>query len=116
MRGGGPNWCSRFLSRLSSPKRTALLPDVPTVGEAGVPGYEATVWYGVFAPAGTPPAVVRQLNTELNKIVMMPDVVARFALLGAEPVATTPEAFAALVRSQMATVKDIATRAKIQVE
>ena len=101
---------------VTSPKRTALMPDVPTVGEAGVPGYEVTVWYGIFAAAGTPPAVVRRLNAELNKIVMMPDVAARFTALGAEPVASTPEAFAALVRSQMATVKDVATRAKMPME
>lgn len=101
---------------VTSPKRTSLMPDVPTVGEAGVPGYEVTVWYGIFAAAGTPPAVVRRLNAEFNKIVMMPDVAARFTALGAEPVATTPEAFAALVRSQMATVKDVATRAKMPME
>jgi tripartite-type tricarboxylate transporter receptor subunit TctC len=99
-----------------TPKRSALLPDVPTVEEAGVPGYAVTVWYGMFAPAGTPSAVVKRLNAELNRIVMMPDVASRFAALGAEPVATTPEAFAALVRSQMATVKDVAERANIETQ
>lgn len=99
-----------------TPKRSALLPEVPTVEEAGVPGYAVTVWYGIFAPAGTPPLVVKRLNAELNRIVMMPDVAARFATLGAEPVATTPEAFAALVRSQMATVKSVAERANIQLQ
>jgi tripartite-type tricarboxylate transporter receptor subunit TctC len=99
-----------------TPERSKLLPDVPTVAEAGVPGYAVTVWYGVFAPAGTPAAVVKRLNSELNRIVMLPDVASRFATLGAEPVATSPEAFAALVRSQMATVKDVAERAKIQVQ
>ena len=101
---------------VTSPKRTSLMPDVPTVGEAGVSKYEVTVWYGIFAPAGTPNEAVRRLNAEFNKIVMMPDVAARFTALGAEPVATSPEDFAAMVRSQMATVKDVATRAKIQVE
>lgn len=101
---------------VTTPKRTAMMPDVPTVSEAGVPEYAVTVWYGIFAPAGTPAAVVRRLNAELNKIVMMPDVAARFAALGAEPVAITPEAFATLVRSQMVTVKDVAVRAKIPVE
>lgn len=99
-----------------TPRRSTLLPEVPTVAEAGVPGYAVTVWYGIFAPGGTPPAVVKQLNAELNRIVMMPDVASRFATLGAEPVATTPEAFAALVRSQMATVRSVAERAKIEVQ
>ena len=60
--------------------------------------------------------MVKRLNSELNKIVVLPEIAARFATLGAEPVATSPEAFAALVRSQMATVKDVAERAKIQVQ
>jgi tripartite-type tricarboxylate transporter receptor subunit TctC len=101
---------------VTTPKRTSLMPDVPTAGEAGVPQYAVTVWYGIFAPGGTPPAVVRRLNAEFNRIVTTPDVATRFTALGAEPVATTPEAFAALVRSQMATVKDVATRAKIPME
>ena len=101
---------------VTTPKRTSMMPDVPTVAESGVPQYAVTVWYGIFAPAGTPAAVVRRLNAELNKIVMMPDVAARFAALGAEPVATTPEAFGALVRGQMATVKDVAVRARIPME
>ncbi len=101
---------------VTTPERTSMMPGVPTVAEAGVPQYAVTVWYGIFAPAGTPAAVVRRLHAELNKIVMMPDVAARFTALGAEPVSTTPEAFAALVRSQMATVKDVAVRAKIPME
>jgi len=61
-------------------------------------------------------SVVRRLNAELNKIVMQPDVTARFAAIGAEPVAIAPETFSALVRSQMVTVKDIVVRAKIPLE
>jgi len=101
---------------VTTPRRTSLMPDVPTATEAGVPRYAVTVWYGIFAPPGTPAPVVRRLNAELNRIVMMPDIAPRFAALGAEPVATTPEAFAALVREQMATVKDVAVRAKIPME
>jgi tripartite-type tricarboxylate transporter receptor subunit TctC len=101
---------------VTSPKRAASLPDVPTATEAGVPDYAVVVWYGIFAPGGTPPAVVRRLNTELNRIVFMPDVAARFANLGAEPVAATPEAFGELFRGQVARWKDVAMRAKIPVE
>ena len=101
---------------VTSPLRSALLPDVPTVVEAGMPQTAITVWYGIFAPSGTPPAVVRRLNTEFNRIVMLPDVRMRFAALGAEPVATSPEAFGAMVKSQLVTMKDVATRAKMPVE
>ena len=101
---------------VTSAKRSALLADVPTVAESGVPEYAITVWYGIFATPGTPPAVVRRLNTELNRIVMMPDVTARFATLGAEPAPATPEAFGATVKSQMAIMKDVAARAKIPLE
>lgn len=97
-------------------KRSSMLPEVPTIAESGVPQYSAIVWYGIFAPGGTPAAVVRRLNAELNRIVVMPDVAARFAALGAEPVTATPEAFAELFRGQMATWKDVATRARIPVE
>ena len=101
---------------VTSPRRSPLLPDVPTVVEAGLPQTAITVWYGIFAPPGTPPAVVRRLNSEFNRIVMLPEVATRFAALGAEPVATTPEAFGAMVKSQIVTMKDVATRAKMPVE
>jgi len=97
-------------------KRSAMLPDVPTIAEAGLPQASAIVWYGIFAPGGTPQAVVRRLNAELNRIVMLPDVAARLAAVGAEPVNATPEAFGDLFRRQMVTWKDVATRAKIPVE
>ena len=97
-------------------KRSSMLPEVPTISEAGVPQYSAIVWYGIFAPGGTPPAVVSRLNAELNRIVTIPDVAARLAALGAEPVSNSPETFAQLFRSQMATWKDVAERARIPVE
>ena len=101
---------------VGGPRRSPTMPDVPTVVEAGMPQTAITVWYGIFAPSGTPPAVVRRLNTEFNRIVMLPDVRMRFAALGAEPVATSPEAFGAMVKSQLVTMKDVATRAKMPVE
>jgi tripartite-type tricarboxylate transporter receptor subunit TctC len=101
---------------VTSPQRAVAFPAVPTVAEAGVPNYSVIVWYGIFAPGGTPGAVVRRLNAELNRIVVMPDVAARFATLGAEPVTTTPEAFGELYRSQVERWKDVATRARIPVE
>jgi len=100
---------------VTGPKRLAMIPDVPTMAEAGVPS-SLTVWYGIFAPPATPPAVVKRLNAELNKIVMTPAVTARLQALGTEPVATSPEAFATLVREHMAAVKEVVSRSDIPVE
>lgn len=73
--------------------RSANLPDIPTVGEAGVPGYEATIWLGLMAPKGTPPEIVARLNTEIRKIVAQPDVKALWAKQGAIPMSMAPAEF-----------------------
>jgi tripartite-type tricarboxylate transporter receptor subunit TctC len=73
--------------------RSAVMPDVPTMSEAGVPGYEAVIWLGLMAPKGTPPAVVSRLNAEVTKIVGRPEVKAEWARQGASAMAMTPEAF-----------------------
>ena len=83
---------------ITSPARDASLPDIPTVAEAGVPGYEVGVWFGIVAPAATPPDVLAKLNTELNKILAMPDVKQKFADQGVNPVGGTREHFAAAHR------------------
>jgi tripartite-type tricarboxylate transporter receptor subunit TctC len=75
--------------------------DVPTMAEAGVPGYEVTSWQGVFAPAGTPPAIVSRLNTEIVKILNMPDVRERMEQMGIDPVANTSEEFAAFQKAEI---------------
>ena len=81
-------------------KRSAAMPDVPTVAEAGVPGYEFASWHGVFVPAGTPPAVVERLNAELNKIVADPVVRERMAALNIELVGGTPAAFGDFIKAE----------------
>jgi tripartite-type tricarboxylate transporter receptor subunit TctC len=86
----------------SGGKRTPLAPDVPTVAEAGVPGYELMVWFGLVAPAGTPRDVILKLNAEALKILAMPDVRERFTAQGVEPLGTTPEEFGEHIKSQMA--------------
>ncbi len=86
---------------VSSPKRIPALPDVPTVAEGGFPGWEADQWYGVVAPAGTPPAVVAQLNAEINKALALPDVAQQLAVEGAEPTPTTPQAFGQLIAREI---------------
>jgi tripartite-type tricarboxylate transporter receptor subunit TctC len=73
--------------------RSTVLPDVPTIGEAGVPGYEAVIWIGLIAPKGTPPAIVNRLNAEITRIQTRPDVRAEWEKQGAIPMIMTPDAF-----------------------
>jgi tripartite-type tricarboxylate transporter receptor subunit TctC len=80
---------------IASARRTSLLPDLPTVAESGVPGFEVALRYGLAAPAGTPPAVIARLNKELNAALAAEDVKARLATEGAEALPGTPEAYAA---------------------
>jgi tripartite-type tricarboxylate transporter receptor subunit TctC len=85
---------------VASDKRFALLPDVPTVVEAGLPGYEASVWWGLVAPAKTPPEIVRQLNAETNKALADPAIAKKLAELGVVITPGTPEQFGAFIKSQ----------------
>jgi tripartite-type tricarboxylate transporter receptor subunit TctC len=82
-------------------QRSPALADVPTIAEQGFPGVEATAWYGVLAPAGTPKPVIARLHGELVKILKQPDVVQRLDALGFEIVGSTPEQFAAYIRSEI---------------
>lgn len=81
-------------------KRIAALPDVPTVAEAGIPGFETSQWYGILAPAGTPDAIVRKLSAEINRILKSPDVVERMTADGSVPQGSTPEEFAKFIVSE----------------
>lgn len=82
--------------------RSATVPDLPTVAEAGVPGYAAGTWYGLFAPAGTPVALVARLSEETRKALAHPDVRASFAAQGVDPAGNTPDQFSAFVRDEHA--------------
>jgi tripartite-type tricarboxylate transporter receptor subunit TctC len=86
---------------VTSAKRSPAAPDLPTIAESGVPGYEAVAWFGVLAPAGTPPAIVKKLNAEIIKVLKSPDVAERLSSQGAEPVSNTPEQFSAYIKSEM---------------
>jgi tripartite-type tricarboxylate transporter receptor subunit TctC len=86
---------------VSSAKRSTLAPDLPTVAEAGVPGYESTGWYAVQAPARTPAAIIARLNRELMNAIADKEVRERFAANGIEAVGTTPEQFAAYLRDEI---------------
>lgn len=87
---------------VTSAKRSPEAPELPTVAESGLPGFEVNPWYGLFAPAGTPPEVVDKLQQEVARIVHMPDVKKRFASLGAEPVGNTPQEFKVFLDQEIA--------------
>jgi tripartite-type tricarboxylate transporter receptor subunit TctC len=88
---------------ITTPKRLASMPDVPTVDEAGVPGYQVQVWFGLVAPAATPKDAVARLNTEINRVLQLPDVRERFAQSGIDIVGGAPELFDRHIREQVAT-------------
>jgi len=85
----------------SGSTRSAVMPDIPTVSEAGVPGYEATIWLGIMAPAGTPKPIVDRLNAEIAKIANSPDVKEDWAKQGAVPMTMTPEQFDQYMRADI---------------
>ncbi len=83
-------------------KRSRVAEDIPTLAQSGVPGYDANAWFGVFAPVGTPAVVITRLHAEISRIVRVPEIRDRFLALGAEPVGSTPDQFAAFFRSEVA--------------
>jgi tripartite-type tricarboxylate transporter receptor subunit TctC len=101
---------------VSTATRSAAASEMPTIAEAGVPGYDANAWFGVFAPAGTPPAVINRLNTEIVRIVKLPEMRERFLALGAEPVGSTSEQFAAFFRNEVAKWAKVVKESGAQVD
>jgi len=101
---------------VTTAKRSSIAPDVPTLAEAGLPGYEIGSWQGVFAPAGTPPEIVKRLNTEIVKIINSPDVQQRLSTLGAEPAPNTPEEFAAMVKLEVVKWADVVKKSGAKVD
>lgn len=85
----------------SAAKRSSVLPDVPTIAEAGVPGYESTIWLGIMAPAGTPKAIVDKLNAEINKVITRADVKEAWDKQGAVPLVMTPAEFEKYLRADI---------------
>lgn len=98
---------------VAGPKRSALLPDVPTLKEAGVDGVEVQQWYGFFAPAKTPKPIIDQLNKALNQVLADKEVVRRMEEHGADVETSTPEKFGELVKSELAKWKGVVQRAKL---
>jgi tripartite-type tricarboxylate transporter receptor subunit TctC len=96
--------------------RSSLFPDLPTMTEAGVPDFEASSWFGMVAPAATPPEVISQLTASVSKVLQDPDVVKRLAEIGAEPGALSGAAFGAFLRSETEKWGKVATSAGVKLD
>ena len=100
---------------VSGGKRSPAVPDIPTVAESGIANYVFDVWYGMLFPAGTSPAITRKVSADINKVLKVPAVGARFAALGLEPSGNSPEEFSALLRSEVAKWQKVVKDANISV-
>ena len=101
---------------VTTPKRAAELPDVPTLAEAGVPGFEMSTWYGLFVTTGTPKEVIARLVDETNKILRLPDVQAKLRGLGGEPAGLSVEQFAALNKAEFERFGKLIREANVKIE
>lgn len=101
---------------IGSQKRSALMPDIPTIAESGLPGYELGSWYALFAPAGTPSPIVQQLRNEVVKAIGDPSLQQQFAALSAEPVGSTPEELRAVLQKDLAKWAKVARAANVKAE
>jgi tripartite-type tricarboxylate transporter receptor subunit TctC len=101
---------------VSGAKRSTAAPDLPTVAESGVPGYEFDVWYGMLFPAGTPRVIVSKTNAEINRVLTSPALAQRFAAVGLEPAGTTPEAFSTLIHSEIVKWRKVVETARIKLD
>jgi tripartite-type tricarboxylate transporter receptor subunit TctC len=97
-------------------KRTSFAPELPTIAESGVPGYEASLWWGMFAPSKTPKPVIDRLNSEIHKAMASAEMKKLYVEFGAEPAPTTPEAFTAMVRKEIAKWSKVVKDANIKPE
>jgi tripartite-type tricarboxylate transporter receptor subunit TctC len=101
---------------VNAQKRQALLPEVPTLTEAGMPQFDRYTWFGMFAPAGTPPEIVSRLQREVVAALQAPDLLERFANVGAEPVGSTPGEFVERIRSDAARWSEVIRKAGVKVQ
>jgi tripartite-type tricarboxylate transporter receptor subunit TctC len=101
---------------VTSAKRTSFMPELPTIAESGVPGYESTLWWGIFAPSKTPKPVIDRLNSEIHKAMAGPELKKTFVDFGAEPSPTTPEAFTSMVKKEIAKWAKVVKDANIKPE
>lgn len=101
---------------VSTAQRSKVAPDIPTLAESGVPAFDATAWFGVLAPVGTPREIVLRMNREINDALKDPDVNARLLKLGAEPIQMTPEQFDAFYRAEVAKWAKVVREANVKID
>ena len=101
---------------VTTSRRSLALPDVPTLAESGYPAFSISTWYGVWAPAATPPAIVQRLSSEIAAVVRLPEVRAQFEKLGAEPVGNTPAEFSAFAKAELVKWSGIVKQSGAKVE
>lgn len=99
---------------VTTAKRAASLPDIPTVAEAGLPGYTFDSWFGILAPAGTPKEIVNALNAEIGKALAAPDVREKLAVQGAEPRPSTPQEFSAYIQTEIARLAPVVKQSGVK--
>ena len=116
--GGMPNIKSGSMRPIAvtSAKRSSSLPDIPTVSESGIPGFEAVSWGGVMGPAGLPSDIVKRLNTEITRILKMPDIAEKMTSLGADIVGSSPEEFDKYLRAEIAKWGKVARENNIRLD
>ncbi len=101
---------------VTTPQRSRGLPDLPTIAESGLPGFDVTVTYGIFAPAGTPATVINKLNTEVARILAQPEIIERLSSAGLDARASTPQEFGRVVKEEVALWSNVVKEAKISIE
>jgi tripartite-type tricarboxylate transporter receptor subunit TctC len=101
---------------VNAPQRSPLLPEIPTLAEAGLPAFDRYTWFGMFAPAGTPADIVRKLHAEVAMVLKSPDLRERFDAVGAEPVGSTPEQFVERIRSDSVRWAEVIRKADVKVQ
>jgi tripartite-type tricarboxylate transporter receptor subunit TctC len=101
---------------VAGPRRATLLPDVPTIAESGLAGFEAVSWYALLAPAGTPREIVTKMQADFARVLQMPDIREKLVAQGGDPVGNTPEQLAAQLKSESARYAEIVKRANIKAE
>jgi len=101
---------------VTGPRRSPAVPELPTVAEAGVTGFEVITWAGVIGPRGIPKDIVARLNAEINSALMSPALKEKFAGLGLEPAGGTPEEFDTFIKKEAAKWADVVKRARVRVD
>jgi tripartite-type tricarboxylate transporter receptor subunit TctC len=104
------------LLAVTTPKRTALFPDVPTLAESGMPGFEVSAWQGMMVPSNTPVPVINRLNAELTKALQDPEVQQKMAIQGAIPLGSTPEEYGTYIKSELARWSKIVKQTGVSLE